>query len=98
MDKLFDQSMFLSKSSMSNDVISIGRPKGGVAIIWKSNLKYKVSNIETVSERLIICKIENETTKLMIFNVYMPCNTDSNNLEFTNIIYEIILDMIYDMI
>ena len=48
---------FFAKSSIKNDILVSGRSYGGVAIIYKSNLNFKTEIIETLSDRLLICRI-----------------------------------------
>ena len=62
-------------SAMDIDRIGSGRPHGGCAILWKSNIKYKVSNIHTVSNRLNAILVEmDDVNYFLVFNVYMPCD------------------------
>ena len=73
----------ISKSGMKNDCVNIGRPYGGVAILWKRSNSIKVESIATSSDRLCAAKITNNISSAIIFNVYMPCNIDGDtNDEF----------------
>ena len=73
-DLLSDCSVdFTATSAMDSNVIRAGRPHGGTAIIWKSNLNLKVEIVSTVSNRLSAVKIYlKDDTSVILFNVYMP--------------------------
>ena len=89
--KVLNHCHFVSKSSMKDDAILTGRPYGGVAIAWKSSLNYNYESIITSSDRLIGLRFfdDNLTLDLIILNVYMPCRNNENNVEFTEILYEL---------
>ena len=88
---------YFAKSSMNSCEFRNGRPYGGLAIIWKSNSYFSVDVIDTMSDRLLVCKIESNDFKFLLFNVYMPTNSLSNNVEFEEILHEIIsVSLMYD--
>ena len=60
------------------DVQRIGRPYGGVAILWNKNLKLSFIPITTNSNRVCAINIKCDYYNLIIFNVYMPNDNDSN--------------------
>ena len=68
----------------STDMLHSGRPHGGVAIIWKSNIKAKVDPIQCNSMRVCAVKIKLETDTIIILNVYMPSSNTSNREELYN--------------
>ena len=75
---------------MRSDNINIGRPYGGVAIIYRSNINCNVKVIETISNRLLLCYVEyKDYNSIILCNVYMPTNTTSNNYEFNEILLEV---------
>lgn len=80
------------KSAMPSHVIANGRPHGGCIILWRSNICYNVSPIDTVSVRLNCVKVTiNENYAILLFNVYMPCDDRSqygNICEFQDILAE----------
>ena len=83
---------FIAKSSMDQSVLLNGRPFGGSAIIWKTTMTNKVVPVETISNRLtcIKCFLDEENF-ILIFNVYMPCDSgrkDTKFLEYQDILSE----------
>jgi hypothetical protein len=83
---------FIAKSSMDQSVLQNGRPFGGSAIIWKTTMKNKVVPVETISNRLTCIKcFLDEDNFILIFNVYMPCDSgrkDTKFLEYQDILIE----------
>ena len=82
-----------AKSSMDETEHRRGRPFGGCAILWHSNIAYKMSPAECTNNRLcgIIMSIDNATSVLML-NVYMPCDSqrqDDSYYQFVDVINEI---------
>lgn len=77
-------------SAMSDDTYVIGRPYGGCAIIWHTNLKCKVKPISCRSNRLscISVSLIDRDVTFVIINVYMPCDAAQNNLEFESVLSE----------
>ena len=63
-------------SGMPDNLLLTGRPYGGCAIIWSNSLTYSVTPIECVSRRLCAVLVHSSHAKFLLFNVYMPC--DSN--------------------
>ena len=59
------------------DVSRVGRPKGGVAILWHKNLKLAFTPIETSSVRLCALHIKSQECNLILINVYMPNDNDT---------------------
>ena len=93
-DLLTDGSLsYHGKSSMNPDIHRCGRPFGGNVILWRSNLKFKVLPITTVSSRLSCVQIFlTETSFILLFNVYMPCDEGRhgvNYCEFQDILSEV---------
>ena len=86
---VLNNSLFVAKSSMNPEQFCEGRPFGGVAIIWKPNLPFDVKVIPTDSNRLIACKIENNSHKILLFNLYMPCRAIGRDEEYLNVLFEI---------
>ncbi len=56
-------------------VLLCGRKHGGTMILWKGNIKYKVTPVPAMSKRLS-CLENNlsETVNVLLFCVYMPCD------------------------
>ena len=53
--------------------INEGRPTGGVAIFWRRNLSPYISPV-IIDDTCIGIVIDNGFNKVLIFNVYMPCD------------------------
>ena len=54
----------------------VGRPFGGVAIVYNDRLKGIIYEVECRNDRLTaICIQYNDTESALIINVYMPCDT-----------------------
>ena len=67
--------MYSATSAMDIGVFHRGRKFGGTAILWKSNIKFPVSVISTLSKRLSAVNVViNDKTNILIFCVYMPCD------------------------
>ena len=63
------------------DVSRVGRPYGGVSILWKKELKLTFVPIETNSDRICATHVNNSDCKFIIINVYMP-NDDETEESF----------------
>ena len=74
---------------MNSDEFIEGRPYGRVAIVWRPTLCFDIKEIPTESNRLIACRLENVSHKILLFNLYMPCRVNLGNEEYLNILYEI---------
>ena len=68
--------MAIAVSGMdSSSHIQLGRPYGGVAIIWDKNINKYIQSIDTESKRVAAVLFTNATDKLLFITVYMPCDT-----------------------
>ena len=66
----------VGKSSMDESDMLVGRPFGGVAIVYNDRLKGIIYEVECRNDRLTaICIQYNDTESALIVNVYMPCDT-----------------------
>ena len=83
-------SHFIAVSGMNSQEIRDGRPFSGTAIAWKNNPLYKVTKIDTLSNRLCACKLESSNYNILLLNVYMPVNCSNNSELFIEILHEII--------
>ena len=59
----------------SSSHIKLGRPYGGVAIIWNKHINKYIQSIGTESKRVAAVLFTNATDKLLFITVYMPCDT-----------------------
>ena len=63
------------KSAMDASILRPGRKHGGTMILWKGDIKYKVTPVPTLSNRLCCVTIElSDTIEMLLFCVYMPCD------------------------
>ena len=79
-------------SSMDEtEVGRIGRPFGGSAILWHSDLALTFIPIKTISNRICSVQIKSSNFNLVIINLYMPCdeNNDVNVLMYGDVLSEV---------
>ena len=77
-----DFEVYFKPAFKSSEALTCGRPKGGVYIAWKKCQVKKAIRISCESFRLQAVILEYEKCRLLIFNVYFPC--DSKRLVFTD--------------
>jgi exonuclease III len=63
--------LYAGVSGFDNSDVLTGRPYGGCAILWRSNLAAKINVISTNSKSMCI-RVSTDTIRLLIINVYMP--------------------------
>ena len=63
-------------SGFGNSEVLTGRPYGGCAILWHSNILANDSSIEVASRRLCAVLVAAEDWKLVLINAYMPNEDD----------------------
>ncbi|XP_061729061.1 uncharacterized protein LOC133533986 [Cydia pomonella] len=69
--------------------VLVGRPYGGVAILWRKNVFQCASVIRTVSTRIVAVKLGLQDRSILVFSVYMPVNATDNLPIFTKCLSEI---------
>ena len=69
--------LFTAVSGFDNKDILSGRPYGGCAILWRSDMKINVEIIETNSRRICAVKITACQLRMLLINVYMPHEGDT---------------------
>ncbi len=80
-------------SVMDPTVLLCCRKHDGTMIIWKGNIRYKVTLAPTVSKRRRCLEINlSETVNVLLFSVYMPC--DERRLGDNLVVYQDILSEI----
>ena len=57
---ILNEASFHAKSSMDNKILLKGRPYGGTAIIYRNNLKAKISPINTSTPRLCAATVDGD--------------------------------------
>ncbi len=79
-------------SGMPDDEFITGRPYGGCAILWNTNMICNVEPVACQSNRLCAVKVEFQYFTILLFTLYMPCDTeyDDNNVLIYN---DILLEM-----
>ena len=83
---------FLANSPMDESEQRMGRPKGGTAILYKSNINAKVVRVHSDCDRLTVASVSVNAFTFLIFSVYMPCDerrAGENLDEFTEVLNEI---------
>ena len=82
---------YCGSSDMIETEVLVGRPQGGTAILWKSDVVYDVKSIKCESSRLssVLLTVTSNVSVLLI-NVYMPCDGE-NLIEFNDVLNEISL-------
>ena len=72
--------------------IQSGRPFGGVAIIWRNNIKCKITPISLSSRRMCAIILTVNNFDIILFNVYMPCfrmYDHNNQSQYNKVLQEI---------
>jgi hypothetical protein len=64
--------LYAGVSGFDNSDVLTGRPYGGCAILWRSNLAATINVISTNSKRVCAIRVSTDTIRLLIINVYMP--------------------------
>ena len=79
-------------SAMDEGQVIHGRPHGGAAILWHSDMCHRVTPIPWESSRFCAVLLQVEEVKFLIVCVYMPCDDwrdNGNVIEYNNILNEI---------
>jgi exonuclease III len=63
-----------------SEVLS-GRPYGGCAILWRSNVAAQVDVVPTDSRRIYAITVSSTTYKFLLINVYMPYEDDDGQTD-----------------
>ena len=85
--KLGHNSDMIATSAMDESIRRVGRPFGGVAIIWNSYIKHKLVKIDCISNRVCGLLLYGENDSLtMLLNVYMSCDKNTNIHVFMNVL------------
>ena len=59
---------------IDDDVMALGRPKGGLAILWKKVYNSSVRYIgSSLNGRIMAVILKCKSTNICLFNVYLPC-------------------------
>ena len=71
----------LSAMDTQNGLI-VGRPYGGVAIMWRKSLGSSVKSVTYGDSRLLGLEVMSYNEKLLLINVYLPCSSAENQDDF----------------
>ena len=95
-NKIIPNCQFHAISSMDEaEIQRRGRPFGGCAILWKRNLKLKITPVNSTSPRICAVEVNSEQIKVLLITVYMP---NDNDLNGNNDLYGDILSEISSII
>ena len=85
--------LYQARSAMDPTIVRQGRPHGGTAILWKSDICLQVKPVDTVSSRISCVEIVlSDGAALLLFSVYMPTDErclGSNFYVFQDVLSEI---------
>jgi len=75
--------VYYGVSGFSSQSVLSGRPYGGCAILWRSDIHANIQPISIDSRRICAVSMSSKSWNLIIVNVYMPSETsDANCNEF----------------
>ena len=78
LSSIHDGFVYAAVSGFGDSEVLAGRPYGGCAILWRANVNMQSDLVETHSTRLCAVRFESASWKLLIVNVYMPCEGSSS--------------------
>ncbi len=59
-------------SAMDSQCLTVGRPFGGLAVLWKKDLNIVAVNCSILNDRAVYCIFKGSHKDLHVVNVYMP--------------------------
>ena len=59
--------------AVDDSVLSVGRPFGGLAVMWKKTLYVVTTRFELINDGVVYCMFKGCKNGLHVVNVYMPC-------------------------
>ena len=86
--------MYNGISGFDHTKVLSGRPYGGCAILWHSELNLSVLPISVDSRRMCAISLSSDNWKLIVMNVYMPYEDSDRNIDD----YMYLLSLIEDVI
>ena len=80
-------------SAIDSSVLLRGRPHGRVLIMFPNTYGSKVIIVQTVSKRLCAIQLKLDNLSILIFCIYLPCDTNDHNVleEHQSVLSEISL-------
>ena len=85
--------MYTGVSGFDNESVLSGRPYGGCAILWHSNMCVNAVPINVDSRRICAVSLSHESWKLVVVNVYMPFENGDSNTDELMYLLSLIEDM-----
>lgn len=73
----FDDAKIILKSGMDDDVLLVGRPFGGCAILYKESQFRSVTPVQSAHKRVVGALLNCSACKVLLINVYMPCDSQA---------------------
>ena len=90
-DKINDVHVHGMSGMLESDIQS-GRLFAVVAIVWKRNIRCKITPISVLSRRMCAIILTINNFDIILFIVYMPCDTlyvHNNQLQYNELLHEI---------
>lgn len=82
----------VGNSAMDEYTPLVGRPHGGVAIVYKTNINAKITEVKCTHKRLCgVSVLLNPNCSILVLNAYMPVDTfrqDDNHVVFVEVLSE----------
>jgi hypothetical protein len=72
LDQINSNFLCCAVSSFDNSEVLAGRPFGGCAILWRSDIVASVETVATNSRRVCAIKLSTYSWNILFVNVYMP--------------------------
>jgi exonuclease III len=83
-NELSTECSYASVAGFEGSEVLKGRPYGGCAILWRSKILNDVVRLDINSRRIVAIKCLVGGNKLVLINVYLPCDTDDTLEEFSS--------------
>ena len=80
---------FYANSLSSNVGFCIGRPHGGLGILWKKSLCKNCKIVNYGDQRILGLELNVNGTRFLFVNVYLPCDSYENDNDFINYLAKI---------
>ena len=78
LNQYFDEYNTYGASSINANELLSGRPYGGVSFLFKKSMSPNIKLIEIGSKRVCCIGVNTDMGLVYLFNVYMPCDTNTN--------------------
>ena len=78
LNEYFDEYNTYGVSSINANELLSGRPYGEVSFLFKKSMSPNIKCIEIKSKRVRCIRVNTDMGLVYLFNVYMPCDTNTN--------------------